>query len=81
MYSGQRKLIQKYLNANARASYVSSNEIKNIRVSSVDGFQGEENDIIILSLVRSRESRSSIGFLSVSNRGWLMNFEIILLIQ
>lgn len=68
MYSGQRKLIQSYLNANARMTYF-SNEIKSIKVSSVDGFQGEENDVIILSLVRSREPRSNIGFLSVSNRG------------
>jgi hypothetical protein len=34
----------------------------------VDGFQGEENDIILLSLVRSRETRHGIGFLGVSNR-------------
>ncbi|CAJ0761819.1 6444_t:CDS:10 [Entrophospora sp. SA101] len=67
MYSGQRKLIQQYLNANAKMTYF-SNEIKSIRVSSVDGFQGEENDVIILSLVRSREPKSNIGFLSVSNR-------------
>ncbi|CAJ0632351.1 13130_t:CDS:10 [Entrophospora sp. SA101] len=63
MYSGQRKLIQQYLNANAKMTYF-SNEIKSIRVSSVDGFQGEENDVIILSLVRSREPKSNIGFLS-----------------
>jgi superfamily I DNA and/or RNA helicase len=49
-------------------SSTSLDEIKNIQVSSVDGFQGEENDIIILSLVRSSEYRG-IGFLNVSNRG------------
>ena len=38
-----------------------------IRVTSVDNFQGEENDIIILSLVRSNEDKS-IGFLKVDNR-------------
>jgi DNA polymerase III delta prime subunit len=38
-----------------------------IRVSSVDNFQGEENDIIILSLVRSN-NKKSIGFLKISNR-------------
>ena len=35
-----------------------------VRISVVDNFQGEENDIILLSLVRS----STIGFLKESNR-------------
>ncbi|KAJ8042133.1 NFX1-type zinc finger-containing protein 1 [Holothuria leucospilota] len=39
----------------------------NVRVCPVDRFQGEENDIILLSLVRSNE-RGSIGFLSIANR-------------
>jgi hypothetical protein len=38
-----------------------------IRISSVDNFQGEENDIIILSLVRSNKN-GKIGFLNVPNR-------------
>ncbi|XP_033625660.1 NFX1-type zinc finger-containing protein 1-like isoform X1 [Asterias rubens] len=38
-----------------------------VRVSVVDNFQGEENDIILLSLVRSNEE-GSIGFLKTSNR-------------
>ena len=37
------------------------------RVTPVDNYQGEENDIILLSLVRSNEMRS-IGFLKISNR-------------
>jgi len=36
-------------------------------VSSVDNFQGEENDIIILSLVRSNKE-NNIGFLKIANR-------------
>ncbi|XP_028413342.1 NFX1-type zinc finger-containing protein 1-like [Dendronephthya gigantea] len=47
-----------------------------LRVCVVDNFQGEENDIILLSLVRSqvmttkekREIRRLIGFLSIDNR-------------
>ncbi|KAK3772434.1 hypothetical protein RRG08_031454 [Elysia crispata] len=39
----------------------------NVRITSVDNFQGEENDIIILSLVRSNEGKA-IGFLKVDNR-------------
>ncbi|XP_038070359.1 NFX1-type zinc finger-containing protein 1-like [Patiria miniata] len=38
-----------------------------VRVCVVDNFQGEENDIILLSLVRSNEEES-IGFLRTKNR-------------
>ena len=39
-----------------------------VRIASVDSFQGEENDIILLSLVRSGEVGESIGFLKTDNR-------------
>ena len=39
-------------------------KFEGVRISVVDNFQGEENDIILLSLVRS----STIGFLKESNR-------------
>ena len=38
-----------------------------VRVTIVDNLQGEENDIIILSLVRSN-TRGSVGFLKIENR-------------
>ncbi|XP_013381835.1 NFX1-type zinc finger-containing protein 1-like [Lingula anatina] len=38
-----------------------------VRVSSVDNFQGEENDIILLSLVRSN-TEGNMGFLAIQNR-------------
>lgn len=38
-------------------------ELKNISVSTIDAFQGQEADVIILSLVRSN-SEGKIGFLS-----------------
>jgi superfamily I DNA and/or RNA helicase len=60
MYSGQRNLIQD------RLRRIGEQDAERIRVSTVDGFQGEENEIIILSLVRS--NASSIGFLRTSNR-------------
>ena len=40
-------------------------EFEGVKVCVVDNFQGEENDIILLSLVRSN---STIGFLKESNR-------------
>ena len=41
--------------------------IEGIRISSVDNYQGEENDIILLSLVRSN-NKNKIGFLKNFNR-------------
>ena len=38
-----------------------------VRVTVVDNFQGEENDIILLSLVRSNDE-NSVGFLKIDNR-------------
>jgi len=38
-------------------------ELNNIQVSTIDAFQGQEAELIILSLVRSNENRN-IGFLS-----------------
>ena len=42
-------------------------EFGGVRVTAVDNFQGEENDIILLSLVRSNEE-DNIGFLKEDNR-------------
>ncbi len=41
--------------------------LADVRISTVDDFQGEENDIILLSLVRSNEQHN-IGFLKEDNR-------------
>ena len=41
--------------------------VQSVSISVVDNFQGEENDIIILSLVRSNEEEN-IGFLRIENR-------------
>ncbi|KAF7723771.1 hypothetical protein EC973_001684 [Apophysomyces ossiformis] len=63
MYAGQRSTIKKFLREERRPSIDTSL----VHVSSVDGYQGEENKIIILSLVRSNTS-GQIGFLKVANR-------------
>jgi len=57
MYSGQILKIKS----------MSKETLRGIRISSVDNFQGEENDIIILSLVRSNEE-GRVGFLKEPNR-------------
>jgi superfamily I DNA and/or RNA helicase len=38
-----------------------------VKVTVVDNFQGEENDIILISLVRSN-SEAKTGFLKIENR-------------
>ncbi|XP_071505626.1 NFX1-type zinc finger-containing protein 1-like [Diadema antillarum] len=45
----------------------SRSDFKGVRVATVDNFQGEENDIILLSLVRSN-TEGSAGFLTTENR-------------
>ncbi|GFF45258.1 helicase required for RNAi-mediated heterochromatin assembly 1 [Aspergillus lentulus] len=60
-YNGQRKKILKLMRNH---SYLQGQYVK---VVTVDSYQGEENDIVILSLVRSSNAKG-IGFLSVPNR-------------
>ena len=43
------------------------NKFEGVRITAVDNFQGEENDIIILSLVRSND-KGKVGFLKIKNR-------------
>ncbi|KAA8913892.1 P-loop containing nucleoside triphosphate hydrolase protein [Sphaerosporella brunnea] len=60
-YTGQRSLLFKTLRQNT--------QLKGLifKIVTVDSYQGEENDIIILSLVRSNDEKN-IGFLSNENR-------------
>ncbi|KAJ2905660.1 hypothetical protein MKZ38_004735 [Zalerion maritima] len=59
-YNAQRKKITSLLRKHRR----------DIKVSTVDSYQGEENDIVVLSLVRSNIAApySDIGFLKEENR-------------
>lgn len=61
-YKGQRKLITTKI-----ASLQTQKHIK-VDVNTCDGFQGQERDIIILSCVRTFESKSSVGFLKSYQR-------------
>lgn len=67
-YSGQIKLIDSKLRECRRLGKVHPS--RELSVSTIDGFQGEENDIILLSLVRSPRSihSTSVGFVSSENR-------------
>ncbi|KAF7587112.1 hypothetical protein BBP40_007703 [Aspergillus hancockii] len=59
-YNGQRKRLLKLFKEHP---YLQGHYVK---VVTVDSFQGEENEIVILSLVRS--GKPNIGFLSIENR-------------
>ena len=60
-YNGQRKLIHDLLrkHPNFQGHY-------EFKVVTVDSYQGEENEVVLLSLVRN--NRTEIGFLGVDNR-------------
>lgn len=60
-YNGQRKLLLRMLRSHR---FLQGHYVK---VVTVDSYQGEENDIVILSLVRSGRN-NNIGFLSIENR-------------
>ena len=60
-YNGQRKKILRYLKDDPETA-----SVYNI-VKTVDSYQGEENYIVLLSLVRSNVS-GKIGFLNINNR-------------
>lgn len=51
MYAAQRNLIERKLRQSALASLFD----KNVKVGTVDSYQGKENPIVILSLVRNNE--------------------------
>ncbi|XP_021953554.2 NFX1-type zinc finger-containing protein 1 [Folsomia candida] len=58
-YTGQMFLL--------KAKFRGMDATTGVRITCVDNFQGEENDIILLSLVRSNEE-GAVGFLKVENR-------------
>lgn len=59
-YAGQRTQIRRTIMKNTNLGHAS------LRVATVDSYQGEENEVILLSLVRSN-AWNTIGFLSVSS--------------
>lgn len=60
-YNGQRKKILTQLRRQPHLTGCYFN------VKTVDSYQGEENEVVILSLVRNN-ARGNIGFLAISNR-------------
>ena len=48
-------------------------ELSEISVAVVDNYQGEENDLILLSLVRSNATSGTIGFLRYTCHSFWMD--------
>lgn len=74
-YSGQRMLIENTTSrlpglANVKDPHSGAVLQKGLEIQTVDGYQGRENDIILLSVTRSsRDPRKpSVGFLDTLNR-------------
>jgi hypothetical protein len=66
-YDGQKRLIVQLLkkhNCLPVDQFHEKEKEKLIRVSTVDRFQGDENDIVILSLVRTRPGNRFVGLLN-----------------
>lgn len=66
-YSGQLHQIRQLMRG--------QNLLSGVKATVVDNYQGEENDIILLSFVRSNEE-ANIGFLKTSNRGNLLHISL-----
>lgn len=62
-YQGQRRMIVKCLRADPELA----SSLTELRLVTVDSYQGEENEVVILSLVRNN-IQGRIGFLGVRNR-------------
>ncbi|KAG4104671.1 hypothetical protein H8356DRAFT_979871 [Neocallimastix lanati (nom. inval.)] len=58
-YNGQSKLLKRKFN-----SVFGSKILHYIDINTIDGFQGQEKDIIIFSCVRAHPKSNSIGFLA-----------------
>ena len=58
-YKQQKHLVKKQL---------VDNDLKGITVNTIDGYQGQEKEVVILSCVRGPNQNNTIGFLSHPQR-------------
>lgn len=68
LYSGSIGIITPYKKQKMDIQQKLSKDFSNIEVNTVDGFQGREKDVVILSCVRAKNNRASIGFVGDRQR-------------
>ncbi|KAI5780203.1 DNA helicase-like protein [Peziza echinospora] len=66
-YTAQLGLISAALRGDGSGAGGGGGEFENVELGSIDGFQGREKEVVILSLVRSNEERET-GFLREERR-------------
>ena len=66
-YNGQTSLMKKVLQDKSKSLLRLGSNASNIKITTVDMYQGDENDFVIVSLVRSN-AEGNIGFLKELNR-------------
>lgn len=72
MYAAQRDLVKRKLNKSAASKYLN----RGVKVGTVDSYQGKENPVVVLSLVRNNNNGAAVdgkksireGFLVAPNR-------------
>ena len=67
MYKSQVRIIKNEAASLASAHGLYNERVTSIRVTTTDNYQGEESDIVFLSLVRSNKENKS-GFVKIPNR-------------
>ncbi len=68
-YSAQVKLLRELINTYAKGGVLAAVDggLSNLEIDSVDGFQGREKEVVIVSLVRSNRE-GEVGFLADTRR-------------
>eukprot|EP00597_Dinobryon_sp_UTEXLB2267_P011576 CAMPEP_0170130372 /NCGR_PEP_ID=MMETSP0020_2-20130122/22548_1 /TAXON_ID=98059 /ORGANISM="Dinobryon sp., Strain UTEXLB2267" /LENGTH=2695 /DNA_ID=CAMNT_0010365113 /DNA_START=8 /DNA_END=8092 /DNA_ORIENTATION=- len=67
MYKSQVRIIKSEASSVANLGSIHNERVNSIRVTTTDNYQGEESDIVLLSLVRSNKENKA-GFVKIPNR-------------
>lgn len=68
MYAAQRDLVKRKLNMSAASKYLN----RGVKIGTVDSYQGKENPVVVLSLVRNNSSGPAIDGMKSIREGFLV---------